>query len=200
MIFLAFIAGTYWYTHKGVVRGVKGAPDPVQEKASGGVEKQIGGYDMTISFLYSYDVSALVVHEENYDDGSVDGMLAPKDVALAWGKVAEYNDRIDFGWSQSGRWYYWYVNDSSVLGPVGGEDGVSTHSANTHLIPADSSVREDVMRIKQGDYVRLQGYLVNIDGTKKDGSTYWWYSSTTREDTGDGACEVMYVKKVEWLD
>ena len=138
--------------------------------------------------------------DEDYDDGSLSGTIAPKDVALAWGAVAEYNDRIDFNWEQSNRWYYWHVNDVGVLGPVGGEDGVSTHSANTHLIPADSRVKDDVMKIKQGDHIKLTGYLVNVDGSKPDGQTFYWYSSTTRDDTGDGACEVMYVESVSWLD
>lgn len=200
LILIVFVLGSYWYTHRGVVRSVKGVPDPVQKEATGGTQKKIGGYDMDIAFKYSYDVSALVVHDEDYNDGSLNGMLAPKDVALAWGRVAEYNDKIDFNWEQSNRWYYWHVDDISVLGPVGGVDEVSCHSANTHLIPADSSIRDDIMRIKQGDYIRLQGYLVDVDGSKKDGSTFYWYSSTTRDDTGDGACEVMYVEKVEWLD
>ncbi|MBO5610514.1 MAG: hypothetical protein J5929_09150 [Eubacterium sp.] len=203
-ILLLIIAVGYWIMSKGVfggvVRGVKGVPDPIQKEAKGSTKKKIGGYDMDIQYLYSYDIEALVVHDEDYDDGSLSGTIAPKDVALAWGPVAEYNDRIDFNWEQSNRWYYWHVNDVGVLGPVGGEDGVSTHSANTHLIPADSRVKDDVMKIKQGDHIKLTGYLVNVDGSKPDGQTFYWYSSTTRDDTGDGACEVMYVESVRWLD
>ena len=204
IIILLIVGGVYWFMIRdddgGVDRSIKGTPDPVQKTAKGGTEKKIGGYDLNIQYIYSYDVDALVVHTEDYDDGSLNGTLAPKDVALAWGPVAEYNTSIDFNWEQSNRWYSWYVDDVRVLSPVGGVDGVSTHSANTHLIPADSTVKDKVMRIKRGDHIKLTGYLVNVDGSKKDGSTFYWYSSTTRDDTGDGACEVMYVESVSWLD
>lgn len=202
LIILVLVAGGYWFFGRdnGVVRGIPGTPDPVQKKAEGNAQKEIGGYTMDIQFLYSYDVDALVVSAEDYNDGSLNGMLAPKDVALAWGKVAEYNDRIDFNWEQRNRWYYWHVDNSAVLGPVGGVDGVSTHSANTHLIPANDGIGDKIMEIKKGDHIKLQGYLVNVDGSKPDGSSFYWDSSTTRDDTGDGACEVMYVEKIEWLN
>ena len=199
ILIVAVIAG-YFYMNRGIVRSVKGIPDPIQKDAKGSVEKKVGGYDITITFKNSYDISALVVHDCDYNGGSIDDLLAPKDVALAWGPVAEYNDQIDFNWDQSGRWYYWYVNDASVLGPVGGADGVNLHSANNHLIPADENTKEKVKRLKQGDYIRIQGYLVDVDGTDSSGGTFYWYSSTTREDTGNGSCEIIYVTSVEWLD
>lgn len=186
--------------HKGRRRGVAGIDDPVQKAANGNVEMEVDGYNVKISYLYSYDISALVVSTHNYSSYDLGGKLAPKDLALAWGKVAEYNDRIDFHWSQSRRWYRWRAKSYDEIEPVGGVDGVSLHSANNHLIPADSVVKSSIKRIKKGDYVRLTGYLVNVDANKADGSKFWWNSSTTRSDTGDGSCELIYVTGVEWLD
>jgi hypothetical protein len=40
----------------------------------------------------------------------------------------------------------------------------------------------------------MEGYLVNINGMVGNG-TVRWNSSLTRNDTGDGACEVFYVKR-----
>ncbi|MBR1701545.1 MAG: hypothetical protein IJ716_06265 [Lachnospiraceae bacterium] len=48
--------------------------------------------------------------------------------------------------------------------------------------------------------MRLKGYLVNLDGSKPDGTTFYWNSSTTRSDSGAHSCEVIYVTGVEWLD
>lgn len=42
--------------------------------------------------------------------------------------------------------------------------------------------------VHSGDHVSFTGYLVDIT---KGG--YHWHSSRTRYDTGDGACEVVYV-------
>ena len=158
------------------------------------------GFDVKIDYLYSYDISALVVGTRSYSDYDIGGKLAPKDLALAWGKVAEYNDRIDFHWSQSNRWYYWQVNTYSEIEAVGGVDGVSQHSANNHLIAADETVKAAIKSINAGDYVRIKGYLVNVSASKPDGTNFWWNSSTERTDTGDGSCEVIYVTSVEWLN
>jgi hypothetical protein len=43
--------------------------------------------------------------------------------------------------------------------------------------------------VEPGQRVRIDGWLVQVDA--KDG--WHWRSSTTREDTGGGACEVVYV-------
>lgn len=194
-------AGVYWFVQKNGVRGaVAGIPDPVQEKTTGGTTKKVGGYDVDITYKYTYEIEALVVHTESYSGSSLPDKLSPLDAALAWGKVAEYNKKIDFNWSQSRRWYFWEVDDASVLAPVGGMTYVNRHSANTHLLPSSSSVKDKVEKIRRGDHIRLKGYLVDVDARKSNGETYWWHSSVSREDTGDGACEVMYVTSVEWLD
>ena len=86
-----------------------------------------------------------------------------------------------------------------VLDPVGGIDGVARQCSNNHLIPADTRVKKAIKKIKKGDHIRITGYLVYIDGKKSDGTTFFWNSSTTRDDDGDGACEVIYVTDVEWL-
>ena len=186
--------------NKGKRRAVAGIKDPVQTETTGQRELYIAGYDLTVKYLYEYDISALVVSTHNYRGSDVGDKLAPKDLALAWGPVAEYNDVIDFHWKQSGRWFYWKSDSYEVLDPVGGVSGVSLHSANNHLIGADESVKQKIKKIKTGDYIRLTGYLVNIDGSKADGHTFYWHSSTSRTDTGGGSCELIYVTGVEWLD
>jgi hypothetical protein len=57
------------------------------------------------------------------------------------------------------------------------------------MIPADSAVADALAKIRQGDTVHLDGWLVQID--RDDG--WHWRSSTSRDDSGDGACEVVYV-------
>ncbi|MBP3205774.1 MAG: hypothetical protein J6M66_10185 [Lachnospiraceae bacterium] len=114
--------------------------------------------------------------------------------------MAAYNTLVDFHWQQSGRWYSWRVNSDAEIAKVGGIQGVTEHSSNNHLIPADDTVKKQIKRIKVGDHVRLKGYLVNLDGGKADGSTFYWHSSTTRSDSGAHSCEVIYVTGVEWMD
>ena len=123
-------------------------------------------------------------------------MLSPCDFALAWGNVAKYNDEVNLNWSQKNRWYYWKADSVSEIDQMGGTDGVNKHSANCHIVPATDTVKKVVKNIKAGDIVELKGYLVDIQGTKGNGTTVSWTSSTTRDDTGDGACELIYVTDI----
>ena len=45
------------------------------------------------------------------------------------------------------------------------------------------------------EFVRLTGYLVDVQGP----GGFRWRTSLTREDTGDGACELMWIERVEVL-
>ena len=181
-------------------RGIAGIGEPIQTEATGYTTKDMAGYEVDIYYQYAYEIEALVVHTKNYPGFGLASRLAPVDAAFAWGSVAEYNDRIDFHWRQSRRWVHWRVSDYSDLIPVGGEGGVNSQSSNNHLIPADSSVKRKIKKLKKGDHIKLTGYLVNVDAENKSGKVFLWDSSTSRNDTGDGACEVIYVKDIIWLD
>ena len=202
ILLLLILASVIWYLHdlKGVRRAVKGIGDPVQTETEGGTTMSVGSWEVNVTYKYAYDIEALVVHAKDYSGFRLGDRLAPKDAALAWGKVAEYNEKIDFHWEQSGRWYGWQYDSVAALEPVGGIEGVSQHSANCHLIPKDSSVRRKISRIKMGDHIHIKGYLVDINASKPNGATFWWHSSVTRDDTGDGACELIYVTDIEWVE
>ena len=51
-------------------------------------------------------------------------------------------------------------------------------------------------RVEAGQRVRIDGWLIRIDAA--DGRWHW-RSSLTREDTGDGACELVYACAVTVL-
>ncbi|MCR5523143.1 MAG: hypothetical protein K6F64_05850 [Clostridia bacterium] len=178
-------------------RSIAGIPAPIQSAATGGTSFEKDGYKVSIKYKADYTVEALVLSTHSYFSGSITDKLAPKDLALGWGTVAEYNDRIDFHWSQSGRWYHWRVDDSSVLGPVGGISGVSKQSANNHLIASTETIQKLIENVKTGGHIRITGYLIDLRAEKDDGTYYTWSSSTSRDDTGDGSCELIYVTKFE---
>ena len=100
-------------------RGVAGIGEPIQTETTGYVQKDVAGYDVAIYLLYEYEIEALVVHTKRYSGFGIASRLAPVDAALAWGKVAEFNDRVDFHWKQSGRWYFWSVSSYESLARLG---------------------------------------------------------------------------------
>jgi hypothetical protein len=90
--------------------------------------------------------------------------------------------------SQDHRFYFWRTSSRVDLP----KDVIVSHSANTHVIPANPRVERELSRLRRGQVVTLTGLLV--DGTRDDGA--WIKTSLVRTDTGAGACEVMLVQDV----
>jgi hypothetical protein len=61
-----------------------------------------------------------------------------------------------------------------------------------HMVPANSNAASALDSLHTGQLVRLDGWLVEIDGD--DG--WRWRSSLSRGDTGNGACEIVLVCQV----
>ena len=142
--------------------------------------------DVTLLTRAHFDATARVLSREDYrfDAGA---SLAPTDLALGWGRMSDSAvlDRIEI--SQSGRFYFWGVKDYPIP-----RREIEESSANMHLIPADAGVRAMLDRVRAGEVVRIEGFLV--DASRPDG--WHWNSSLTREDTGNGACELVYVESL----
>jgi hypothetical protein len=64
-----------------------------------------------------------------------------------------------------------------------------------HLVPAGPNVAAALDGIGAGRVLRLEGHLVTIAGP----GGFTWTSSTSRLDTGGGACELVLVRSVEVL-
>ena len=135
-----------------------------------------------------YVIIARVLGHEHYRFDSLADLI-PEDLALGWGPMSDNAVLKGIDISQSGRFYFWKEADAPTLD----RDAIALHSANTHVIPTDSTTARQLSRIRVGQVVQLTGDLV--DGTRDDGR--WIKSSLTRNDTGAGACEVLLVRNVE---
>lgn len=138
----------------------------------------------TLTPLAGFSVDARVLSREDYHAGR-ESDLSPTDLALGWGAMRDdaVLSRLDI--SQSGRWYHYAWRGEPPLPP----GDIARSSANMHLIPATEAVAAALHRVRRDDRVRIDGWLVEADAP--DG--WHWRSSLTRDDTGDGACEVIYV-------
>jgi hypothetical protein len=148
------------------------------------------GIAWTITPLARYVLAGVVVGRENYHFGW-NASLSPCDVAMVWGELARGDLFERLSWSQSGRWYFWsprrgFPHDNAF---------VARHSSNAHVIPANRNLERAVRLLGSGDIAELAGDLVRVEG-RKDGRTLVWVSSLTREDTGDGSCELLYLRRV----
>jgi hypothetical protein len=138
----------------------------------------------TLVPLAGFSVDATVLAREDYQLGR-ESELSPTDLALGWGAMAAPGMAERLHVTQSARWYEYRWTGEAPLPPA----QIARSSANMHMIPADDAVAMALHQVDDGDRVRIEGWLVQADAP--DG--WHWRSSTTRDDTGAGACEVVYV-------
>jgi hypothetical protein len=87
----------------------------------------------------------------------------------------------------------WYMYRWGADGPPVAPEVIVRSSANMHLIPANDEVLRRLERVPQGAIVTLNGWLVDVSAS--DG--WSWRTSRTRDDTGNGACEIIWVEDVQ---
>jgi hypothetical protein len=138
----------------------------------------------TLQPLAGFSVEARVLSREDYRRGR-ESDLSPTDLALGWGRMAEDGVLSKLSLSQSVRFFSYRWEDQPPLPPR----EIMVSAANMHMIPANDAVAQALADVRKDDRVRIDGWLV--EATAHDG--WRWRSSTTREDTGGGACEVVYV-------
>ena len=68
--------------------------------------------------------------------------------------------------------------------------------SNNHLISDSDTIRRAVADVGIGDQIRVRGYLASY--SNDEGGSRG--TSTTRLDTGNGACETIYVESFEILE
>jgi hypothetical protein len=158
---------------------LQGVPDSTQPWKKG---------EFTFTPLASYALSGRIVSERSYWFGA-ESAISPLDIAVAWGKMssAKLLNQIHVG--SGDRNYVWWSNHALPLP----QDEINRSMANVHLIPRDDNIWKQVKLLNKDDFVKINGFLVAVD--RADG--WHWRSSLSRDDTGDGACEVLWVDSVE---
>ena len=154
---------------------------PVQREIEGRPVVRVDDYEFTL--VADFQLEARVLGRRDYRRGR-ESRLSPIDLALGWGPMArdEIIDQVSI--RQRGRFYFWRVDSYPIP-----HAEIVRNSANMHMIPASPEVFAELKRAERDRHIRLRGYLVNVDHS--DG--WYWRTSTTRSDTGNGACEVILV-------
>lgn len=176
-----------WWVKREIMHapGVLAPNTPAQSSAANTRAFDLHGYHITP--LADYSITARVLSREDYRIGR-EADLSNTDFALGWGRMSDDSVLKTISISQSGRFYFWQVQEFPIP-----QREIETSSANVHLIAADSGIARQLNGVRKGQIVHLQGQLVEADAA--DG--WKWRSSLTRDDTGAGACELLYVERVD---
>lgn len=162
--------------------GVLAPDDPRQRELRGAGPRQHGEYALTPRAEFELEARVLSAEHYRWDGGAG---LAPVDLALGWGPMSDTAFLGRFEVTQGARFYTLYPQGEGADLAL-----ALRHSANMHLIPANDAVRRTLESARAGQLVSLRGQLV--DAERSDG--FRWRTSLTRDDSGAGACELVYVE------
>ena len=171
---------------------------PEQKTTSG--SRYMGASDAIVNLqhLAEYKIQGRVVDVQDYIPYSIESFLSPVDFGIAWGELArdENIEKLEFN-SIGNRFLKYNTADREWLADFGGWDGVGRYIANNHIIPANKEIKKLIDAVRIDDYVEITGYLVRV--TCKN-PNFRWSSSLSRADDGAGACEVLLVEDIKWLE
>ena len=184
---VAVILVLIWRGDPGVRQppGILAPGEPLQTTVTASDSWQRGAYQ--IEPLAGYDITARVLSTRTYWMGR-DSNISPVDFAVAWGEMSDQTLIDEFRFSQGSRHLYYRPRGAMPL-PM---DEVNAHVANMHLIPASDDISKRLEAVSPGQVVTMDGYLVQVHGP----NGFAWKSSLSRTDTGEGACELMWVDQL----
>jgi hypothetical protein len=140
--------------------------------------------------LAHFALDARVLHRKTYHYDRSAG-LVPVDLAVGWGPMSDQAVLDQMEITQSARffWYEWQRQP-----PIPREEIVS-HATNLHLIPSTPAIASECRWLRAGELIHLDGLLVEATGP----NIGTWRSSLSRTDSGNGACELVWVEKMHKL-
>lgn len=144
-----------------------------------------------ITLKAAYVIRGIVVGRESYSSGWI-SLISPYDLAICWGSLVMDKLYKKISWSQSGRWYHARYEADFVYDNY----FILQNSSNNHIIPATPAIAKIAGKLSVGKEVEIEGFLADVSA-KKAGVNFWWNSSTSRIDTGDGSCEIIYVTRIK---
>lgn len=163
--------------------GEVAAADPLQSQLETPQALTRGDFQLIPQAQFSAEVR--VLSRERYRLGAL-ADVSPLDIAVGWGPMSDSAVLANLDIWQSGRFYFWHYDEAPpVPTPV-----IVSHSANWHLVPANDVVWRKLRGLRVGDVVQLDGMLVNLENPEVGTMT----TSLRRDDSGAGACEIIYVE------
>jgi hypothetical protein len=175
--------------------------EPVQLRVNRpAMDTTVNGVRYRIQPRYSYDLRALVVslHDSDtfwdYAHKAWNDNINLMDLCVVWGgnaKSGAYR-HIDF-------WNDQWTCSFQAKSREAWEAFDMTGASNNHMVTDDPAVARQLRAVRIGDQIRVQGYLVDYTTYLNGREMGKRVSSEVRTDTGNGACEVLYVESLELL-
>lgn len=160
---------------------------------------QVNGQEYTITPRFDYELDGVIVSSHNADAfGDIwhhkrwKDFINLRDICVIWGNNVETGVYRNMEFSNDS-WTCWASWQDQETGSVFKMNALS----NNHLLTDDDAIKSALMSAEAGDHIRLKGVLSEY--TNK-AAGFHRGTSTIREDTGNGACETIYVDQFEIIN
>jgi hypothetical protein len=164
--------------------GMVVAPDPPVQKNLHSAPT-ISYQDAQLQPLAEYSFEARLLFITWYSDRGA--KYSPVDLSITWGMMSDSANLDLLEWSASSRFVNYRWPDQPPI-PIA---EIKPRVANVHILPATPDLITRIAKLRPGNRVRARGMLVNLRGPN-----FMWNTSTSREDDGDGACELLYLTEI----
>ena len=159
---------------------------------------RVADIEYQIKPLYDYELYGLLVSEHNTDswwnwihEANAD-FLNIKDICVIWGNNARNGSYQDISFS-SGQFVCNLSTRSTEAWQAFDQKAIS----NNHLLSDNPRLARLLKSARVGDQIYVKGYLAEY--SHQHGFNFKRGTSITRDDTGNGACETVFVTEAHLL-
>jgi hypothetical protein len=164
------------------------------------IKRTVGGVDYTIKPLYAYDLTGLVVSRHDSDTWwdyihrEWNDHLNVVDLCVVWGDNVANGSYRKQSFSSGQFVCYWQAPSAEAFAAFN-----PYKISNNHIITDDHRLAKKFRTVRVGDQGRFRGFLAEYAHRHK-GQPFHRGTSTTRMDTGNSACETVYVTDLDILN
>lgn len=151
---------------------------------------ELNAIDYQIKPLYEYELYGLVVSYRHHDgDRQLHKLwndhLNMMDLCVIWSDTAfsPHLNALDF-------WNGQFTCNVKTRSDKAWASVKMNQLSNNHLLSADPRLRDKVEDVRIGDQIHLKGWLSSYSSAGGQPRS----TSTTRDDSGNGACETIYLE------
>ena len=173
--------------------------EPLQRAvAAPAFQAHAGQVDYRIAPVADYEITGLVVSRHDADTWwdwihrASNDHLNVVDLCMVWGANAADGAYEKMSFSSGQFVCYYSSRDDTAWQPQ-----YTRALSNNHLLTEDAHIARQLRNLRIGDQVRIGGQLASY--SHDAGFAFTRGTSLTREDTGNGACETIFVREVELL-
>lgn len=142
-----------------------------------------------ISVLKPFHGEFRILGSKEYTDDA-QAQFSPIDYAVTRGIFTEPEIARQISINQYDRYLNWKMAKPPIPPKL-----ATQLVSNMHIIPANPEIAKKIKQVKRGDLVQIEGDLVQINA--KD---LVWKSALDWNGIGDGACKLIRVDSIKWVE